>query len=303
MLLLDASDLRHLPVLNRLAAFWTLNQDDSRRTWVVYVTSSGARRGVRAYFSDAPGESTDRDSLATWLEARLPLETAGVTEVSLVRADEGEPLIEVEADLPAPGELAAGCVEDFRLAGFDCRAKTRSDDLRFTEVQYATGEVGGEQVLGWDDIYSEALWSFLSEAGRLQIRLREDIAALPQESLALLADVVPRRRRRHVELAWSQPGVCEAGVPRADREYDLLTALAELESDRPETQGIARIRDQTQQHAWADRAKSPCTHSGGRGELEFRDGMEEWYVRCPGCGVRWMGGSESPLPAHDHPRD
>jgi hypothetical protein len=46
----------------------------------------------------------------------------------------------------------------------------------------------------------------------------------------------------------------------------------------------------------------PCPGSGGVGTLKFRDGSEDWQVRCPECGVRWAGGSSSPLPAHDRRR-
>src|SRR5215217_2318101 len=44
---------------------------------------------------------------------------------------------------------------------------------------------------------------------------------------------------------------------------------------------------------------SVCPGTGGEGELEFRDGWEEWYVLCPVCGAKWMGGSGSNLPAHE----
>lgn len=44
-----------------------------------------------------------------------------------------------------------------------------------------------------------------------------------------------------------------------------------------------------------------CGNSGGLGDLEFRDGMEEWYVHCPDCGVMWMGGNGDPLPVHNRP--
>ncbi len=31
--------------------------------------------------------------------------------------------------------------------------------------------------------------------------------------------------------------------------------------------------------------------SGGAGDLEFRDGMEDWYVHCHVCGMTWTGGN------------
>jgi len=56
------------------------------------------------------------------------------------------------------------------------------------------------------------------------------------------------------------------------------------------------------ERAEANRPKPQrCANSGGRGELEFRDGMEDWYVHCPECGVTWMGGNGDPLPTHNRP--
>ena len=43
---------------------------------------------------------------------------------------------------------------------------------------------------------------------------------------------------------------------------------------------------------------SSCPGSGGDGRLEFEQGWEEWWVICPVCGVRWMGGSHKDLPVH-----
>ncbi|WP_214105076.1 Eco57I restriction-modification methylase domain-containing protein [Acrocarpospora catenulata] len=34
-----------------------------------------------------------------------------------------------------------------------------------------------------------------------------------------------------------------------------------------------------------------CPGSGQEGRLEFRDGWEEWHVRCHVCGAQWSGGS------------
>ena len=43
---------------------------------------------------------------------------------------------------------------------------------------------------------------------------------------------------------------------------------------------------------------SVCPGSGGPGTLEFRDGWEEWWVHCPVCGVKWMGGNGEVLSEH-----
>jgi hypothetical protein len=41
-----------------------------------------------------------------------------------------------------------------------------------------------------------------------------------------------------------------------------------------------------------------CEGAGGSGELIFKDGWEEWWVKCPVCGTTWMGGSGENLPEH-----
>lgn len=33
-----------------------------------------------------------------------------------------------------------------------------------------------------------------------------------------------------------------------------------------------------------------CPAAGMKGDLEFVDGYEDWYVNCPECGARWVGG-------------
>lgn len=42
-----------------------------------------------------------------------------------------------------------------------------------------------------------------------------------------------------------------------------------------------------------------CEGTGGSGELVFKDGWEEWWVKCPVCGTTWMGGSGESLPEHE----
>lgn len=43
-----------------------------------------------------------------------------------------------------------------------------------------------------------------------------------------------------------------------------------------------------------------CSGSGQTGRLEFKDGWEEWWVICPTCGMRWLGGSAQ-IPRHYPP--
>ncbi|WP_198432284.1 hypothetical protein [Rhodococcus opacus] len=33
-----------------------------------------------------------------------------------------------------------------------------------------------------------------------------------------------------------------------------------------------------------------CAAVGKKGELQFVGGSDEWYVNCPECGARWVGG-------------
>lgn len=58
-----------------------------------------------------------------------------------------------------------------------------------------------------------------------------------------------------------------------------------------------------EEHAGWVKSESPrlqtplCPNSGESGQIEFRDGFEEWKVRCPECGTTWAGGGQI-LPNH-----
>jgi hypothetical protein len=42
-----------------------------------------------------------------------------------------------------------------------------------------------------------------------------------------------------------------------------------------------------------------CPGTGKRGKLEFQTlGGDEWYVKCPVCGMTWMGGSAQSIEPH-----
>jgi hypothetical protein len=35
-----------------------------------------------------------------------------------------------------------------------------------------------------------------------------------------------------------------------------------------------------------------CPGTGQRGELDFSAPGDDWYVKCPVCGMTWAGGSD-----------
>lgn len=91
-------------------------------------------------------------------------------------------------------------------------------------------------------------------------------------------------------------------------QYDLLGSPEDTElGDNGELSPDA-VRDAVHLHA-DERSSEPmfrasrngpeiCPNSAGSGTLEYRDGYEEWFVKCPICGARWNGGPGSPLPEH-----
>jgi hypothetical protein len=85
------------------------------------------------------------------------------------------------------------------------------------------------------------------------------------------------------DCAEKQGGRPPYGGPRTDKpRWKLLEERAEW----VRTESVRR------------RESSHCPNSGGPGQLEFRDGFEEWKVHCPECGTTWAGGGEI-LPNHD----
>lgn len=212
VLVLGAAERDHFKTLTRLAAAWTSIQEDDHRAWVAYALSPSALAGVGDYFDlDGRDDPTHR-GLLVWLDARLPLETCSVTEVSIVDDDRPDVLVRLQADPPNQGGfLARRSVQDFNAQGFNCEEHT-TEDVLYNRVEYATGDVGREQVLDWDDIYTEHQWNLLSDAERLFVRLHRRVAELDAGQLERLAMVIPSVRHELAELRNDAPGL----IARAD---------------------------------------------------------------------------------------
>jgi hypothetical protein len=56
---------------------------------------------------------------------------------------------------------------EIRRRGVSCVEPELDESWMYTQVDYATGDRGFEQVLGWDDKYTHEEWPFLGDAGRL----------------------------------------------------------------------------------------------------------------------------------------
>jgi hypothetical protein len=42
-----------------------------------------------------------------------------------------------------------------------------------------------------------------------------------------------------------------------------------------------------------------CPGTGQRGQLDFSAPGDDWYVKCPVCGMTWAGGSDVIEPHED----
>lgn len=87
------------------------------------------------------------------------------------------------------------------------------DEVLFADVEYATGESGREQVLGWDDIQSEETWGFLSSTGVTRL-------SLPKVDAGRLAG-----RRAFQRVLVSETSDAQRGVADIDDMSELLKQL------------------------------------------------------------------------------
>jgi ribosomal protein S27E len=46
-------------------------------------------------------------------------------------------------------------------------------------------------------------------------------------------------------------------------------------------------------------ATADCPGSGQRGQVVFSEPGDDWYVKCPVCGMTWAGGSDVIDPHRD----
>ncbi|WP_237742890.1 hypothetical protein [Actinopolymorpha alba] len=255
----------HIGWLVRLAAAWASTGADQDRPWIAFAMSDVAHEGVLQYFTYSPGENEEHDESSRWGLALLPLDQCSLTVIELTDEDQ-RTLVELTTHPPAYGSLLTVCATRFRDHGFSCNEPVLDDSCLYSPVDYATGETGFEQVLGWDDLYSDEQWRFLGASGTVFIRLRSDLSQLGPDRLTVLASIVRATRREFATY----------GREGHDAEYE-DSVDEEAEGKSPPGCGSAGRR---------------CPSSSENvGRVIEIPGMDEWKIECPTCGAMWAGGS------------
>jgi hypothetical protein len=49
----------------------------------------------------------------------------------------------------------------------------------------------------------------------------------------------------------------------------------------------------------SDASERNCPGTGQKGNVEFQKGGDDWYVKCPVCGMTWAGGNDTVQPHED----
>ncbi len=266
------------------------------------------RLAGQAHFAAEP-EPLRSDELAylavaqTFRTARFTVEEMRAWRVAL-RHEDGELILDLVHE-----------ARRWRAAGFDPAE---------VERWCHTGPGVSSQDLEGAVLYANAGWS-AAEASLLEIFLRERRL---ERSIDELSSWLSMSRERAIGYAKAGVSLTHAQTlesvgltqkafdiemraryellpelhPRTIRQIDqVLVALAITEVDRPfyaEPVEAAAEEGQGVLPPSSARGDGFCRGSGGPGELEFRDGMEDWYVTCPVCQVRWMGGSGAKLDDH-----
>lgn len=86
-------------------------------------------------------------------------------------------------------------MNEIRRRGVSCVEPELDESWMYAEVDYATGDRGSEQVLGWDDKYTDAQWAYLRDAGRLFVQIRPDAGLVEPKVVELVANAVSVGRR------------------------------------------------------------------------------------------------------------
>ena len=193
ILLRATNDARGLP--ERVGAAWADGASELGTPWIAVARTEAAFSGVLSYFDEPPGSDADHDQFVRQIDGLLPLGSTWVTVVEAGEANQGD-MVEVSADPPNHGgDAVSACVDETRRRGVSCAEPELDESWMFTEVDYATGDRGLEQVLGWDDRFTDDQWSYLRDAGRLFIRIRPDAGLVEPKVIELVANAVSAGRR------------------------------------------------------------------------------------------------------------
>ena len=186
-------DDRGLP--ERVGAAWAEGVPGVNTPWVAVARSEESFNGVLCYFKHAHGEDPEHDELMGQLLELLPLHDHWTTVVSAGQADQ-EVLIEMSADPPNHGgDAVAACMGQVKRSGLGCVEPELDTSWMYNQVEYATGDLGHEQVLGWDDMYTDEAWRSLSSFNRLFVSIRPDANLEEPKIVELVASAISAGRR------------------------------------------------------------------------------------------------------------
>lgn len=105
-------------------------------------------------------------------------------------------LVEVHGDPPAHnGDMVSASVSEIQRRGIQCLVPELDENWMYTTIECSTGDVVREQVLGWDDMYTDEQWRFLEGADRVFVTIRPDAGLHEPRIIELLADAIASARR------------------------------------------------------------------------------------------------------------
>lgn len=194
--------------LHRLLA--ALLSNGRHRPWIVIAESSESFDRIRrtSEFDESAMAATADLRLATW----FPIDELRTFAVSVDERGDGPPLsIEAAEPLHRNGwweaEISTWAEVLQRSGEFESVSWELNEWFGWTQVFYATGEEGLEQVLDWDDVYTEPQRENLVTFAPVHLRLRGGSSDLRPSQMSALANLIlsasPMDYARDVE--WNHP--------------------------------------------------------------------------------------------------
>ena len=167
---------------------------DYPRPWVAICTDPEQFEDVFRCLSLPPGEDTEHDRAAEPLLKLLGLDKNRLVAITTTNLRDA-PHVAIRAQAPVyAGQSTsnefdrwASQLEEVGVQGIE---RGLDDSTLFTQVTYATGETGQEQILGWDDFFSDAEWQFLSTMMPTTVVLRRNGGDVTETILLTVAQIV-----------------------------------------------------------------------------------------------------------------
>jgi hypothetical protein len=103
--------------------------------------------------------------------------------------------------------MVSASVAEIRKRGVGCSVPALDESWMYTTIECGTGDVMREQVLGWDDRYTDEQWRFLSNVGRIFVSIRPDAGLHEPRIVELLAEATASARHQ-VQAYYSGDFAC-----------------------------------------------------------------------------------------------